>query len=84
LPTSPYGRRPARSGGALPAPLRWLLGLNPLQSWLVVMAIVVGLSLLNLRVLALVVAIAWSAYALFTWFSPSLRRRLAQLRRNRF
>lgn len=76
-----YGHRPARRSGAMPAPLRWLLQLNPIQSWLVVMAVVVGLSMIGLRPLAILIAIAWSAFALFTWFSPTIRRKLAQLRR---
>jgi hypothetical protein len=46
-----------------------------LQSWLVVMAVIIGLSWLGLRVLALVVAVGWTAYAIYTWVSPSRRRR---------
>lgn len=76
-----YGSRPARRPGTMPAPLRWLLRLNPIQSWLVVMAVVLGLSMLGLRPLAVLIAIAWTAFALFTWFSPTIRRKLSQLRR---
>lgn len=54
--------------------------LHPLQSWLVVMAVIVGLSLFGLRPLAFLVAIAWAAYAVSTWLSPSIRRRLRRWR----
>ncbi|QSB17587.1 hypothetical protein JQS43_18660 [Natronosporangium hydrolyticum] len=74
------GADPARREGmpaAVRRPWHWLTRrLNPLQSWLVVMAVIVGLSLLGLRLLALAVAVAWSAYAVFTWLRPSARRRL--------
>jgi hypothetical protein len=46
-----------------------------LQSWLVVMAVIIGLSWLGLRVLALALAVGWTAYAIYTWVSPSRRRR---------
>ena len=59
----------------LRSPLRWLVRLHPLQSWLVVMAVILGLTLLRLRWLALAVAIGWTAYAIYTWVRPSLRRR---------
>jgi len=59
----------------LMSPVRRLVRLHPLQSWLVVMAIILGLSLLGLRFLALVVAIGWTSYAIYTWIRPSLRRR---------
>jgi hypothetical protein len=59
----------------LMSPVRWLVRLHPLQSWLVVMAVIVGLSLLRLRWLALAVAIGWTAYAIYTWVRPSRRRR---------
>lgn len=54
-------------------PLRWLVNLGPLKSWLVVMAVIIGLSLLGLRVLAWVVALSWLAYALYTWVAPHRR-----------
>lgn len=67
---SPYRRRsPLRS------PIRWLLRLHPLTAWLVVMGVIVGLSLLRLRWLALAVAVTWTGYAIYTWVSPSRRRR---------
>jgi hypothetical protein len=75
---SPYGRRPTRTRLAvrtLLSPIRRLVRLHPLQSWLVVMAVIVGLSLLGLRFLALLVAVSWTAYAVYTWVSPSWRRR---------
>jgi hypothetical protein len=68
---SPYRRRTR----ALLSPIRWLVRLHPLTSWLVVMAVIIALSLLRLRVLALVVAVGWTAYAIYTWVSPSRRRR---------
>lgn len=84
---SRYGRPPARSGGSLRtllAPLRWLVRRHPLQSWLVVMAVIVGLSLIGLRVLALLVAVGWTGYAVYTWLSPAargrVRRRLSRWR----
>jgi hypothetical protein len=42
------------------------------------MAVIVGLSLLGLRPVAFLVAVAWSAYAVFTWLSPSVRYRLGR------
>jgi hypothetical protein len=51
-----------------------LVGLHPLTSWLVVMALIVTLSLLRLRVLALVVGGSWTAVAIYNWGSPSPRR----------
>lgn len=84
-PDPRYGYRPARTGSwsqALRRPWWWLTRrLNPLQSWLVVMGVIVGLSLLGQRVLALLVAVAWTAYAAYTWFAPSVRRWLGKLRR---
>lgn len=65
-------RRPARRGAV--HPLRWLTRLHPLQSWLVVMAVIIGLNLLRLRPLAVVVALAWLGYAAYTWIAPVLRR----------
>ncbi|MPZ27253.1 MAG: hypothetical protein GEV12_12790 [Micromonosporaceae bacterium] len=62
-------------------PGRWLVRLHPLQSWLVVMAVIVGLSMIGLRTLALLVAVGWAAYAAYTWLSPSARRRLRRFRR---
>lgn len=71
-----YDRRPARTGGSpLLAPLRWLLRMHPLQSWLVVMAVILGLSMLGLRPLALLIAVGWTGYAIFTWLSPKVRAR---------
>lgn len=67
---------PYRRSRRLLAPIRWLVRLNPLKSWLVVMAVIIGLSLLGLRFLALIVAVSWTAYAIYTWVSPSRRRRL--------
>jgi hypothetical protein len=55
-------------------PLRWLVNLGPLKSWLVVMAIIIGLNLLGLRLLAWVVALTWLAYAAYTWIAPHIRR----------
>jgi hypothetical protein len=75
---SPYGRRPTRAQLAvrtLMSPIRRLVRLHPLQSWLVVMAVIVGLSLIGLRFLAFLLAIGWTAYAVYTWVSPSWRRR---------
>jgi hypothetical protein len=75
---SPYGRGPTRGRLAvrtLLSPIRRLVRLHPLQSWLVVMAVIVGLSLIGLRVLAFLLAIGWTAYAVYTWVSPSWRRR---------
>jgi hypothetical protein len=46
-----------------------------MQSWLIVMAVILGLSLIGLRFLALLVALGWTAYAIYTWVSPSWRRR---------
>lgn len=62
-------------------PLRWLTQLGPLQSWLVVMAVIVGLSMVGLRPLAWLVALAWLGYAAYTWFKPTLRRWLYRRRR---
>lgn len=76
---SRYGGRSTRTRDLirrLGAPVRRLVRLHPLQSWLVVMAVIVGLSLIGLRVLALLVAVGWTAYAVYTWLSPSARRRL--------
>jgi hypothetical protein len=76
---SPYGRRPTRSRLALRtllAPIRRLVRLHPLQSWLVVMVVILGLSMVGLRFLALLVAVGWTAYAVYTWVSPSGRRRI--------
>lgn len=84
VPRFPYERRPARRGGLIRLvrrPGRWLVRLHPLQSWLVVMAVIVGLSMLRLRVLALLVAVGWTAYAAYTWLSPAARRRLRRFRR---
>lgn len=75
---SPYGRRPTRTQltiRRLLSPIRRLVSLHPLQSWLIVMAVIVGLSLIGLRVLAFLLAIGWTAYAVYTWVSPTLRRR---------
>lgn len=80
----PYDPRPARRAGwvrRVRRPWRWLVRLHPLQSWLVVMAVIVGLSMLRLRVLALIVAVGWTAYAAYTWLSPGARRRLHRFRR---
>jgi len=75
---SPLPRpRPAARGGVIRA-LRWLVRLPPLRSWLLVMSVIVGLSLLGLRPVAFLVAVAWSAYAVFTWLSPSVRYRLGR------
>lgn len=62
------------------SPVRWLIRAHPLQSWLVVMAVILGLSMLQLRPLALLIAVGWTGYAVFTWVSPSLRRRLRRWR----
>lgn len=62
---------------------RWLARLNPMQSWLVVMGVIVGLSLIGLRLLAVLVAVGWTGYAAYTWFAPSVRRRLHRFRRLR-
>jgi hypothetical protein len=78
-----YDRRPARTRGAARAlwsPVRWLVRLPPLQSWLVVMAVILGLSLLGLRPLAWLLAVGWTAYAVSTWVSPAVRRRLRRWR----
>lgn len=74
--SSYYDRRPSRRGlsGTLLAPVRWLLRLPPLQSWLVVMAVILGLSWLGLRPLAILVAVVWLGYAVYTWVAPSWRR----------
>ena len=83
MPPDPYDPRPARSSGRarpLRSPLRRLVRLHPLQSWLVVMAVIVGLSLVGLRPLAFLIAIGWTAYAVYTWVSPSVRRRLRRWR----
>ncbi|HEY8471292.1 MAG TPA: hypothetical protein VIL37_01495 [Natronosporangium sp.] len=66
---SPYRRRLSR----WLAPIRWLTRLHPLTSWLVVMGVIVGLSLLRLRWLALLVAVSWTAYAIYTWIAPARR-----------
>jgi len=79
VPPSAYDPRPVRSGGArraLRSPLGWLTRLHPLRSWLVVMAVIVGLSAIGLRSLAFLVAIGWTGYAVYTWLAPSIRRRL--------
>jgi hypothetical protein len=65
---------------ALLAPVRRLIRLNPLQSWLVVMAVIVGLSMIGLRPIALLVAVGWTAFAVYTWLSPSLRQKLRRWR----
>jgi hypothetical protein len=57
------------------SPIRRLVRLHPLQSWLLVMAVIVGLSWIGLRPLALLVAVVWTVYAVYTWLSPSWRRR---------
>lgn len=69
-----------RSTRTLLSPIRWLVRLNPLKSWLVVMAVIILLSWLHLRLLALLVAVTWTAYAIYTWVSPSRRRRLRRWR----
>ena len=71
---SPYDRRPRPLTRRLLSPIRWLVRLHPLQSWLVVMAVIIGLSWLGFRMLALLVAVGWTAYAVYTWVSPSRRR----------
>jgi hypothetical protein len=72
-----YDRRPAGTGRSpLLAPVRWLQRMHPLQSWLVVMAVIVGLSMLGLRLLALLIAVGWTGYAIFTWLSPRVRAQL--------
>jgi hypothetical protein len=56
-------------------PLRWLVNLGPLKSWLVVMGVIIGLNLVGLRPLAWLVALSWLAYAAYTWIAPPARRR---------
>jgi hypothetical protein len=68
---APYHRR----SRTLLSPIRWLVRLHPLKSWLVVMAVIIGLGWLGLRQVALLVAVGWTAYAIYTWVSPSRRRR---------
>ena len=42
--------------------------------WLTVLAIVLVLSALRLRPLALAVSLAWLAYCVWTWVRPGRRR----------
>ncbi|HEX8630718.1 MAG TPA: hypothetical protein VF755_21375 [Catenuloplanes sp.] len=42
--------------------------------WLTVLAIVLVLSALRLRPLALAVSVAWLAYCVWTWVRPGRRR----------
>lgn len=78
-----YDNRPTPAGGftrTLLRPVKWLVGLHPLQSWLIVMAIIIGLTWVGLRPLAMLVALAWLGFAVLTWVSPRLRRNLARWR----
>lgn len=79
---SRYPRRRSRSpllrraGRLARRPFRWLARANPLTSWLVVMAVIVGLTFIGLGRLAVAVALVWTGYAVYTWLRPSIRRRL--------
>ncbi len=42
--------------------------------WLTVLAVVIALSALKLRPLALAVSLAWLAYCVWTWIRPARRR----------
>lgn len=80
-PSADRGRPPTRNAGQmLLAPVRRLIRLHPLQSWLIVMAVIVGLSMIGLRSLGLLLAVGWTAFAIYTWVSPSIRQRLRRWR----
>lgn len=76
---SPVARGVGRS--VVRAGWRWLTRLHPLHSWLLVMGVILVLSMLGLRLLALAVAVGWTGYALFTWLTPAAQARVRRLRR---
>lgn len=42
--------------------------------WLAVLALVLALSALRLRALAMAVSLTWLAYCIWTWFRPTRSR----------
>ncbi len=59
-------------------PLRPFQRFNPLVVWIAAVAIIYGLRIAGLRPLAIVFAIGWLAFCIYSWVVPPLRTPLAQ------
>ncbi|MGC7095682.1 tetratricopeptide repeat protein [Amycolatopsis lurida] len=59
-------------------PLAPLNRFGPIKTWIGVIVLIFCLRMLGLTPLAVLLGVAWFAYALYSWFAPTLVRRLVR------